>query len=113
MTQTEEAALDGGTASASPASASPGGPRHGGTPATVRKRRLAQGKASWVLDPKVAYTRESLLERLLGPVQSWRDFTPTLRLWFWLGPILTAVLGGVLRFVRLGAPRSFVFHETY
>lgn len=113
MTQTEEAALDGGTASASPASASPGGPRHGGTPATVRKRRLAQGKASWVLDPKVAYTRESLLERLLGPVQSWRDFTPTLRLWFWLGPILTAVLGGVLRFVRLGEPRSLVFDETY
>lgn len=34
-------------------------------------------------------------------------------MWYWLAPVLTAVIGGVLRFVRLGEPRSLVFDETY
>ena len=36
-----------------------------------------------------------------------------LRLWFWLAPALTAVIGGLLRFIRLGQPPSLVFDETY
>ncbi|MEU6727351.1 phospholipid carrier-dependent glycosyltransferase [Nonomuraea wenchangensis] len=31
----------------------------------------------------------------------------------WLGPLLVAVFGGVLRFVRLGVPHAVVFDETY
>ncbi|MGW5163099.1 phospholipid carrier-dependent glycosyltransferase, partial [Nonomuraea wenchangensis] len=31
----------------------------------------------------------------------------------WLGPLLVAVFGGVLRFARLGAPHAVVFDETY
>ncbi|GAA3419773.1 hypothetical protein GCM10018952_60500 [Streptosporangium vulgare] len=33
--------------------------------------------------------------------------------WGWLGPLLVAVFGGVLRFVDLGRPRAVVFDETY
>ncbi|BAS13412.1 dolichyl-Phosphate-Mannose--Protein [Arthrobacter sp. Hiyo8] len=36
-----------------------------------------------------------------------------MRLWFWLIPAITAVIGGILRFVRLGDPHSLVFDETY
>ncbi|MDP5227353.1 MULTISPECIES: phospholipid carrier-dependent glycosyltransferase [Arthrobacter] len=78
-----------------------------------RRRPSAPGTSGWILDPREAFTEASLRERLLGPVQSWRDYSPSLRLWFWLGPVLTAVLGGVLRFVRLGDPHSLVFDETY
>ena len=38
---------------------------------------------------------------------------PSLRLWFWLAPALTALIGGLLRFIRLGQPNSLVFDETY
>lgn len=31
----------------------------------------------------------------------------------WLGPVLVAVLAGILRFWRLGQPRALVFDETY
>ncbi|MFI7618180.1 dolichyl-phosphate-mannose--protein mannosyltransferase [Nonomuraea terrae] len=31
----------------------------------------------------------------------------------WAGPLLVALFGGVLRFVRLGEPRAVVFDETY
>lgn len=31
----------------------------------------------------------------------------------WLACILMALLGGLLRFVRLGSPRAIVFDETY
>ncbi|WP_245765121.1 dolichyl-phosphate-mannose--protein mannosyltransferase [Nonomuraea jiangxiensis] len=34
-------------------------------------------------------------------------------LWGWLGPLLVAMFGGILRFVRLGEPRAVVFDETY
>ncbi len=64
----------------------------------------------WVRDPAVAFTRAALAVRLLGD----RPALPvSLRLWAWLGPALAAVVGGVLRFVRLGDPHSLVFDETY
>ncbi|MDR8409899.1 phospholipid carrier-dependent glycosyltransferase [Nonomuraea sp. 3-1Str] len=44
--------------------------------------------------------------RLVPPMQG-------ATLWGWLGPVLVAVFGGILRFVRLGEPRSIVFDETY
>lgn len=31
----------------------------------------------------------------------------------WLGPVLVAVLAGVLRFRHLGRPRDLIFDETY
>ncbi|TDC09725.1 phospholipid carrier-dependent glycosyltransferase [Nonomuraea longispora] len=31
----------------------------------------------------------------------------------WLGPIVVAIFGGILRFVRLGEPKAVVFDETY
>ncbi|MER7502120.1 phospholipid carrier-dependent glycosyltransferase [Nonomuraea pusilla] len=34
-------------------------------------------------------------------------------LWGWVGPLLVALFGGILRFVRLGEPRAVVFDETY
>lgn len=56
---------------------------------------------------------EALRTRLIGGIQSWRDYPASLRLWFWLIPTITAVLGGILRFFRLDAPHSLVFDETY
>ncbi|MFC8302361.1 dolichyl-phosphate-mannose--protein mannosyltransferase [Specibacter sp. NPDC057265] len=67
----------------------------------------------WVCDPAAAFTRAALTARLLGTRFSWRTTPVGLRLWFWLGPALAAVLAGVLRFVRLGQPTSLVFDETY
>ncbi|WP_026553826.1 phospholipid carrier-dependent glycosyltransferase [Arthrobacter sp. 35W] len=67
----------------------------------------------WLQDPAAAFARSALLLRLLGPRTGWRDTPASLRLWFWLAPLLTAAIGGVLRFVRLGQPGSLVFDETY
>lgn len=62
------------------------------------------------MDPAAAFTRAALTARLIGDKLS----APlSLRLWFWLGPLLTALIGGVLRFVRLGQPPSLIFDETY
>jgi dolichyl-phosphate-mannose-protein mannosyltransferase len=33
--------------------------------------------------------------------------------WGWVGPLLIAAFAGILRFWRLGNPKSFVFDETY
>lgn len=49
---------------------------------------------------------EELRERLLG-------YRPTDRLAGWLGPLLFAVLGGILRFWALDRPHQLVFDETY
>ncbi len=67
----------------------------------------------WVRRPAEAFTSAALTARLLGSGPSWRDYPAALRLWFWLIPLLTAALGGALRFVRLDTPRSLVFDETY
>lgn len=81
------------------------------TAATPRVRDL-EGH-HWVAKPANAYTAGALRKRLLGGIQDWRDYPPTLRLWFWLVPTLTAAIGGVLRFTRLDTPHSLVFDETY
>ena len=52
-------------------------------------------------------TYEALRDRLLGGLA-----VPLGRAG-WLLPLVMAVLGGVLRFVRLGEPGSLVFDETY
>lgn len=49
---------------------------------------------------------EQLRTRLLG-------FSPTDRLWGWLGPLLFMTIGGILRFWRLDRPHQLVFDETY
>lgn len=67
----------------------------------------------WISRPSEAFTADSLTRRLIGGIRTWRDYPPSLRLWFWLVPALTAVVGGILRFVRLDVPRSLVFDETY
>jgi dolichyl-phosphate-mannose--protein O-mannosyl transferase len=66
-----------------------------------------------VARPAEAFTDEALRARLLGSVQSWRDYPPTLRIWFLLVPLLTAAVAAILRFVRLGDPHKLVFDETY
>lgn len=70
-------------------------------------------ETGWISDPRTAFSREVLARRLLGTARSWRDYPPSLRLWFWLAPLLTAVLAGILRFVRLDEPGTLVFDETY
>lgn len=50
--------------------------------------------------------REQLRARLLG-------FRPSDVLWGWLGPLLFAVIGGLVRFWALGRPHQLIFDETY
>ena len=40
----------------------------------------------WVGRPAEAFTPEALKDRLIGGIQSWRDYPASLRLWFWLIP---------------------------
>nr|WP_245580234.1 phospholipid carrier-dependent glycosyltransferase [Arthrobacter castelli] len=68
--------------------------------------RRRQEQRGWVEDPSAFYRPDTLRSRLLGT-----RVPPGL--WGWLAPVLTAVLGGVLRFVRLGQPESLIFDETY
>lgn len=67
----------------------------------------------WIARPSEAFSAEALRARLSGSIRTWRDYPPSLRLWYWLIPVLTAALGGVLRFVRLDTPHSLIFDETY
>ncbi|MEV0195118.1 phospholipid carrier-dependent glycosyltransferase [Nonomuraea sp. NPDC050691] len=48
----------------------------------------------------------SVRERMVPPM-------PANPLWGWLGPLLVAAFGGVLRFIGLAHPRAVVFDETY
>ncbi|WP_426998638.1 dolichyl-phosphate-mannose--protein mannosyltransferase [Pseudarthrobacter sp. N5] len=82
------------------------------SPASTGAGRHLTGRG-WISRPEAAFTADALKDRLIGSVRSWRDYPPTLRLWFWLIPVLTAAIGGILRFVRLDAPHSLVFDETY
>ena len=70
----------------------------------VKARREA---APLLESPPSAFSFESLRSRLLGSA-----LIP-LGTAGWLLPLLMAVLGGVLRFARLGEPGSLVFDETY
>ncbi|MEU0395009.1 phospholipid carrier-dependent glycosyltransferase [Streptomyces sp. NPDC006208] len=58
------------------------------------------------------YTRPS--DRL-WPVFGIRpgDADPLLRIFSWVGPVLVALLAGVLRFWNLGKPHAVIFDETY
>ena len=67
----------------------------------------------WVRDPAEAFTRSALRARLLGMRYSFGTTPVSMRVWFWMAPILTALVGGLLRFLRLGQPPSLVFDETY
>ena len=91
------------TAAAAQDPDSPAGQAEGG-PAPAQR---------WLRDPAWAFTQTALVSRLLGQRYSFRTTPPGLRLWFWLVPALTALIGGLLRFVRLGQPPSLVFDETY
>jgi dolichyl-phosphate-mannose-protein mannosyltransferase len=91
-----------------PAEAGSAGP----APSTAPAGRNLEGHR-WISRPAEAYTPEALKDRLIGSIRSWRDYPPSLRLWFWLIPAITAILGGILRFVRLDTPRNLVFDETY
>ncbi|MCG2620580.1 phospholipid carrier-dependent glycosyltransferase [Arthrobacter sp. I2-34] len=62
--------------------------------------------ATWLEPPQRAFSAAVLRRRLAGPPLPWG-------LWDWLLPLLAALLGGVLRFYRLGQPGSLVFDETY
>ncbi|MGM0929810.1 MAG: dolichyl-phosphate-mannose--protein mannosyltransferase [Actinomycetota bacterium] len=72
------------------------------TPAPAAEAR----RGRWLESPGRAFSEAVLRRRLLGvPAQ--------FGIWAWLLPLLIAVLGGVLRFYRLGEPGSLVFDETY
>ncbi|WP_375141125.1 dolichyl-phosphate-mannose--protein mannosyltransferase [Arthrobacter sp. PAMC25284] len=88
----------------------PGNPAGTGTRSSAG--RNLEGH-QWIARPAEAFTPAALRHRLIGGIQSWRDYPASLRLWFWLIPALTAGIGGILRFVRLDTPRSLVFDETY
>ncbi|WP_342662527.1 dolichyl-phosphate-mannose--protein mannosyltransferase [Acaricomes phytoseiuli] len=75
------------------------------------KPRTARG--AWLSSAEQALSLSGLQKRLGVGGPGFRALPPGLRLWFWLGPLLTAVLGGILRFWRLGEPRTLVFDETY
>lgn len=60
----------------------------------------------WVYAPRTAYDALVLRRRLLG------ERLPV-GLLGWLLPLAVMVIGGVLRFVRLGDPATLVFDETY
>nr|WP_255767933.1 phospholipid carrier-dependent glycosyltransferase [Pseudarthrobacter sulfonivorans] len=81
-------------------------------PAEARNTTVLAGRP-WLARPTEAFSAASLRERLIGDIRSWRDYPPSLRIWFWLVPALTTLLGGILRFVRLDNPHSLVFDETY
>lgn len=104
MTQTST--RPGGTGQAAPVASGAETARTAGSSGSSPNR-------PWVSRPADAFTIESLLVRLLGSARGWRDYPPSLRLWFLLVPVLTALTGGILRFVRLEAPPKLVFDETY
>ena len=54
---------------------------------------------------------EELRVRLLGSRAL--TLTPQQRLWGWLGPLIFAAIGGLLRFWSLGRPSRLMFDETY
>ncbi|WP_051196556.1 dolichyl-phosphate-mannose--protein mannosyltransferase [Jonesia quinghaiensis] len=60
-------------------------------------------------DPVVVARRRLFSSRQLAMF----DATGSMRLWGWLAPVLVGVVGGLLRFIRLGSPNSLVFDETY
>ncbi|GIH77188.1 dolichyl-phosphate-mannose--protein mannosyltransferase [Planobispora longispora] len=56
--------------------------------------------------PSERAPKDSVHDRLVPPM-------PGSVLWGWLGPLLVAMFGAVLRFVNLGRPNTVMFDETY
>lgn len=79
-------------------------------PPSKQAARLDRG---WLAEPRSAFSYRKLLTRLQGKGWRFLDTPPSLRLWYWLVPVLVTVVGGLLRFIRLDEPRSLVFDETY
>lgn len=66
------------------------------------------------VDPYVHLTTyDKLMHTLFSAAQLAMNSTPAQRFWGWMAPLLVAVVGGIIRFVRLGTPDSLVFDETY
>ncbi|MBB5598269.1 dolichyl-phosphate-mannose--protein mannosyltransferase [Neomicrococcus lactis] len=64
-----------------------------------------------VVDPKEAFTEESLLSRLLElprGVQKWSAGRMG-----WIVPLVITMLAGIMRFVNLDHPHALIFDETY
>ena len=112
VTQTPMRPAEAGSAASAPDDAHPDRTRPAGTPGPARPGRNLEGHR-WISRPADGFTVEALTQRLVGDIRSWRDYPASLRLWFWLIPALAALLGGILRFVRLDAPHNLVFDETY
>lgn len=64
-----------------------------------------------VVDPKQAFTEESLLARLLELPRGMRRWSAG-RLG-WIVPLLITVLAGIMRFINLDHPHALIFDETY
>lgn len=74
---------------------------------TTTAATLREGfERQWVVSARTAFSERVLRRRLLGEQLRFG-------LWGWLLPVLVALIGGVLRFARLGEPDSLVFDETY
>nr|WP_218847356.1 glycosyltransferase family 39 protein [Psychromicrobium silvestre] len=82
-------------------------------PAPPSPRSAKKPAASWLAHPRGAFSYSQLLRRLQGNRWRFLDTPLSLRLWYWLTPVLMAAIGGVLRFVNLGDPKTLVFDETY
>jgi dolichyl-phosphate-mannose--protein O-mannosyl transferase len=103
---TQTSTRPAGAGQAAPGASAPGSPEGAAAGGGLAGR-------PWISRPAQAFSAEALQQRLIGSIRSWRDYPPSLRLWFWLVPVLTAVIGGILRFVRLETPGSLIFDETY
>lgn len=68
----------------------------------------------WVIAPPPrSLVVAELRERLLGPLDPWRDWPRLQRILYWAIPLGTAVVAGILRFTDLARPHSLIFDETY
>lgn len=65
-------------------------------------------EATPVVDSESHSRRHTVRRQLLGPPVS-----PRQARWAWWGPLLVMLVGGAVRFFRLGHPRELVFDETY
>ncbi|MFJ9798442.1 dolichyl-phosphate-mannose--protein mannosyltransferase [Streptomyces sp. NPDC101145] len=94
----------------------PGGPAAppGGNPPSWERRLRRFGYA-----PRpVTGLRERLVPPYAGPSGRWHGLPPRtaqrlLRAAAWGGPLLVALVAGVLRFWNLGSPHAVIFDETY
>ena len=75
-------------------------------PATLPGRRLHRASGVAALRDRSVVATLGLRARLLGA-------TASEPVWGWLGPLIVAAVGGVLRFVNLDKPHQLVFDETY